>query len=167
MANKPTPDPIAAIIRELETVRALNRATHSARYYATLDRIAGRVHELRHAGRPTFAQAPAIVRAIQSLVANSSGLTPEQLVAPGNLAPLAQPRGLAVALCRELLPYGSELLGAWFGGRHHSSILVACQRTRDRIATDPAFAALYADLRSAALDLIHAQTATAILARAA
>jgi len=165
MATK-SPSPLVAIIRELETARALGCTTNAVRYYATLDRVAVRLTALRHSSRPVFADAPTIVTELQDLVARTAGLTRAQLIAPGNLRPLAQPRGLAIALCRELLPYGCELVGAWFGGRHHSAVLTAERVHRDRLATDSNYAALTADLRAAALLLIRDREHRAAAAQA-
>jgi chromosomal replication initiator protein len=63
---------------------------------------------------------------------------------------IALPRQTAMFLARKLTTLSLEEIGGHFGGRDHSTVLYAVERTRERIAQDRAFAQLMLDLESRA-----------------
>jgi chromosomal replication initiator protein len=85
---------------------------------------------------------------IQAAVAQFFQLTAADLVSPSRAAAVAWPRHLAIALCRELTADPLTAIGAAFGGRSHATVLNACRRVSDRIASDGGAAADLASLRA-------------------
>jgi len=61
---------------------------------------------------------------------------------------IAQPRQVAMFLARKLTPLSLEEIGGHFGGRDHSTVLYAVERTRKRIEDDPSFGQLLNELES-------------------
>jgi chromosomal replication initiator protein len=59
---------------------------------------------------------------------------------------IALPRQTAMYLARKLTTLSLEEIGGHFGGRDHSTVLYAVDRTGDRIAQDRSFAQLVADM---------------------
>ncbi|HTE05251.1 MAG TPA: chromosomal replication initiator protein DnaA, partial [Planctomycetota bacterium] len=59
---------------------------------------------------------------------------------------IALPRQTAMYLARKLTTLSLEEIGGHFGGRDHSTVLYAVDRTGDRIAQDRAFAQLVIDM---------------------
>jgi chromosomal replication initiator protein len=60
----------------------------------------------------------------------------DQLLSPSRAAPVAWPRQVAMYLSRELTDQTLPAIGRAFGGRNHTTVLHACRRTAERIATD-------------------------------
>jgi chromosomal replication initiator protein len=89
----------------------------------------------RQPGRGT-ASTPTVER-IQDLVAETFGLTRDELLSPSRAARVAWPRQVAMYLAREHTHETLPAIGARFGGRDHSTVLHACKRATDRIRTDP------------------------------
>jgi chromosomal replication initiator protein len=77
------------------------------------------------------------VEAIQEATAVAFGLTRDELLSEGRAARLTWPRQVAMYLAREHTPETLPAIGARFGGRNHTTVLHACRRTAQRIATDP------------------------------
>jgi chromosomal replication initiator protein len=63
---------------------------------------------------------------------------------------IALPRQTAMFLARKLTTLSLEEIGGHFGGRDHSTVLYAVERTRERIEQDRSFAQLVVDLESRA-----------------
>jgi chromosomal replication initiator protein len=91
------------------------------------------------------AAAPPTVERIQDLVAQTFGVTREELVSSSRVARITWPRQLAMYLAREHTRETLPAIGARFGGRDHSTVLHACRRAASRLSADPeAFAAVRA-----------------------
>jgi chromosomal replication initiator protein len=84
-------------------------------------------------GRP---QAVTIER-IQQLVAETFGLTRDELLSPSRAARVTWPRQLAMYLARQHTTESLPAIGARFAGRDHSTVLHACRRAATRIADEP------------------------------
>ena len=82
------------------------------------------------ADRPT-------VEEIQEKTAEAFGITREELLSHSRRPALAWPRQVAMYLAREHTGETLPSLGAHFGGRNHTTVLHACRRTAERMATDP------------------------------
>jgi chromosomal replication initiator protein len=91
---------------------------------------------------PAAARAPRAadrisVEHIQELVSEIFGITREELVSPGRQARVAWPRQVAMYLAREHTRETLPTIGRRFGGRNHTTVLHACRRTAERIASEP------------------------------
>ncbi len=61
---------------------------------------------------------------------------------------IAQPRQVAMFIARKLTPLSLEEIGGHFGGRDHSTVLYAVDRTRKRMVDDPSFGLLLTELEN-------------------
>jgi chromosomal replication initiator protein len=77
------------------------------------------------------------VESIQDLTADAFGLTREELLSASRASRLTWPRQVAMYLAREHTGETLPAIGARFGGRNHTTVMHACRRTADRLATDP------------------------------
>ena len=76
------------------------------------------------------------VEDIQQRICEAFGLSMEDLVSTSRAAPVTWPRHVAMYLARELTDQTLPAIGRAFGGRNHTTVLHACKRTAERIATD-------------------------------
>jgi chromosomal replication initiator protein len=81
--------------------------------------------------------APLTVETIQDITADAFGLSREELLSTSRAPRLAWPRQVAMYLAREHTGETLPAIGARFAGRNHTTVLHACRRTAQRIATDP------------------------------
>jgi chromosomal replication initiator protein len=89
-------------------------------------------------GAPAPGTAPApSIEAIQELTAAEFGVTRDELLSHSRRTALAWPRQIAMYLAREHTRETLPAIGARFGGRNHTTVLHACRRTVQRIASDP------------------------------
>jgi chromosomal replication initiator protein len=77
------------------------------------------------------------VERIQDVTAAAFGLTREELLSHSRRAQLTWPRQVAMYLAREHTAETLPTIGARFGGRNHTTVLHACRRTAERMASDP------------------------------
>ncbi|MGZ6694034.1 MAG: chromosomal replication initiator protein DnaA [Solirubrobacteraceae bacterium] len=82
------------------------------------------------ATRPTIEE-------VQQLTAEAFGLTREELLSANRSPRLAWPRQVAMYLAREHTGETLPSIGAGFGGRNHTTVLHACRRATERLASDP------------------------------
>ena len=83
---------------------------------------------------------------IQRAVAEKYNVGLADLLGKRRTANVAQARGLAMYLCRRLTGYSFPEIGAFFGGRDHSTVIHAHKTVAERITQDNAFAAVVAEL---------------------
>jgi chromosomal replication initiator protein len=76
------------------------------------------------------------VEDIQQRICEAFGLSMEDLLSTSRAAPVTWPRHVAMYLARELTDQTLPAIGRAFGGRNHTTVLHACRRTAERIATD-------------------------------
>ena len=76
------------------------------------------------------------VQDIQEQTAEAFGISLDELLSPSRAAPVAWPRQVAMYLARELTDQTLPAIGRAFGGRNHTTVLHACRRTAERIASD-------------------------------
>jgi chromosomal replication initiator protein len=76
------------------------------------------------------------VQEIQERICQAFDLSLDQLLSTSRAAPVVWPRQLAMYLSRELTDQTLPAIGRAFGGRNHTTVLHACRRTAERIATD-------------------------------
>jgi chromosomal replication initiator protein len=82
-------------------------------------------------------QAAASIEQIQERAAVMFGITVEQLLSRTRTERIAWPRQLAMYVSRELTDHSLPAIGRAFGGRDHTTVLSACRRAAERIATNP------------------------------
>jgi chromosomal replication initiator protein len=130
--------------RVTDSIRALEAALIRVVAYASLtdapittdlaDEVLGQLHA--RASRPGQAQAPTVER-IQQVVAETFGLTREELISPSRTARIAWPRQVAMYLAREHTHETLPAIGRRFGGRDHSTVLHAYKKISERLGNDP------------------------------
>ena len=74
---------------------------------------------------------------VQALTAEAFGLTLDELLSANRSPRLAWPRQVAMYLAREHTGATLPAIGAGFGGRNHTTVMHACRRTTERLASDP------------------------------
>jgi chromosomal replication initiator protein len=89
------------------------------------------------AGVAAGTSARPTVEGIQELTAAAFGLTCEELLSASREARLAWPRQVAMYLSREHTDESLPAIGRSFGGRNHTTVMHACRRTAERLASDP------------------------------
>jgi chromosomal replication initiator protein len=77
------------------------------------------------------------VAEIQSVVSRRFGISTQELLSARRSAQVALARQVAMYLARELTDATLPAIGRAFGGRNHTTVLHACRRTAERIASDP------------------------------
>jgi chromosomal replication initiator protein len=76
------------------------------------------------------------VQDIQQRTCEAFGVSMEQLLSTSRAAPVTWPRQVAMYLARELTEETLPAIGRAFGGRNHTTVLHACRRTAERMASD-------------------------------
>jgi chromosomal replication initiator protein len=86
---------------------------------------------------PAPPSQPRTVQDVQAATCEAFGVSLDDLLSSGRAVRVAWPRQVAMYLARELTDQTLPAIGRAFGNRNHSTVLHACQRTRERIADDP------------------------------
>jgi len=147
------PDPIPIIAERIPTnVRALEgalirvvafgsltgRALTADLAAEVLDGLYGQSETRRPGhGGVGFGLPDITVARVQELVCEAFSLSREELLSNGRTARVVWPRQLAMYLAREHTQESLPSIGRSFGGRNHTTVLHAVQRTGDRLAIDP------------------------------
>jgi chromosomal replication initiator protein len=76
------------------------------------------------------------VHDIQERICEAFGVSMDQLLSSSRAASATWPRQVAMYLSRELTDQTLPAIGRAFGGRNHTTVLHACRRTAERMATD-------------------------------
>ncbi len=82
---------------------------------------------------PGFAEVT--IGAVQAKVAGHYRLTVPELISASRTARVTWPRQVAIHLTRELTGASLQAIGEAFGGRNHATVLHACKRVAQRLAT--------------------------------
>jgi chromosomal replication initiator protein len=77
------------------------------------------------------------VEDIQQRICEAFGLSMDELLSTSRAAAVAWPRQVAMYLARELTDQTLPAIGRAFGGRNHTTVMHACRRTAERMASDP------------------------------
>lgn len=88
------------------------------------------------------------VRDIQQAVCLAYGVTLADMLSPRRMAAIVRPRQVAVYLARELTLLSLPQIGAKFGGRDHTTVLVSHRKIGRLMAADEKLAAEVAALRA-------------------
>ena len=122
-----------------------NLAAIAPSYPGPLDRTA--VDEiLLGVGQPTSAGRD--VAGIVKRVAAAFGIGVKELLGPSRLRRVMVPRQVAMYLARELCGLSLPRLGAAFGGRDHTTVVLSCQKVREELKTDERLAGVIRQLRA-------------------
>jgi chromosomal replication initiator protein len=97
--------------------------------------LAGGSHTDTSPALPTKAATP-LVRQIQAAAARHYGVSPSDLKASTRRQQVAQARGLAMYLTRQLAGLSYTHIGRLFGRRDHTTVLHACRRWQRLVAED-------------------------------
>jgi chromosomal replication initiator protein len=79
---------------------------------------------------------PPTIASIQEAICKHFGISRDELLSRSRAQRLAWPRHVAMYLARELTDHSLPVIGRQFGGRDHSTVLNACRRAGQRLATD-------------------------------
>ncbi len=79
---------------------------------------------------------------IQEIVCQHFNLRPADMKSKKRTDSIAFPRQIAMYLARHLTKKSTIEIGAFFGGRDHSTVMYACNRIKEKISKDPYFTAL-------------------------
>jgi len=109
---------------------------------ALADEVLGRLypHDAPAPGAP-----PTIAR-VQELACEAFDVTRDELLSGARTKRVAWARQVAMYLAREHTGATLPAIGESFGGRDHTTVIYACRRAGERIATDQAAAVLVRDL---------------------
>ena len=91
------------------------------------------------------AEAPTIER-VQELTCAAFDVSREQLLSAARNSRLAWARQVAMYLARRHTGATLPAIGERFGGRNHTTVMYACRKAGERLASDPAAQALVHDL---------------------
>jgi chromosomal replication initiator protein len=133
------PEALEAIAETVDTnIRALEGALIRVVAYGSLTGrpVTATLAEEVLAGLYGIRPRRRTVEDIQQRICESFGLSMEELVSGSRAAPVTWPRQVAMYLARELTDQTLPAIGRAFGGRNHTTVLHACKRTAERIATD-------------------------------
>ncbi len=89
-----------------------------------------------------------LVRLVQR-IARRFGISPVEVRSASRRKSVVQARGLAMYLARELTGKSLTEIGAFFGGRDHSTVLHACTRTAQVLDSDAVLRSIAAAVREA------------------
>lgn len=81
------------------------------------------------------------------LVAKEFQITLEALTGPTRKSGVVRARGLAMLLMRQLTDESFEAIGGYFSGRDHTTVMHACKRTEECLATDSELNRIYDRIR--------------------
>ncbi len=133
------PAAVEVIAETVDTnIRALEGALIRVVAYGSLTgrQVTGALAEEVLAGLYGVRPARRTVEDIQRRICEAFGLSMEELLSTSRAAPVTWPRQVAMYLARELTDQTLPAIGRAFGGRNHTTVLHACKRTAERIATD-------------------------------
>lgn len=142
---------LEAIAERITTnVRALEGALIRVVAFASLERepitgdLAVRVLDSLYPKARTTVRID--VRRVQDLVCDAFSLSREELLGSDRSARVSWPRQLAMYLAREHTQETLPAIGRSFGGKNHTTVMYACRRIAERLASDPDALATVNDL---------------------
>jgi len=94
---------------------------------------------------------PLTIRSIAMLTAKHFGLKLADLKSPQRRQAIVSARGVAIYLARQLTESSLEQIGAFFGGRDHTTVLHSYRRTEKLVKHDPATRLAVNELRKTLL----------------
>jgi chromosomal replication initiator protein len=95
---------------------------------------------------------PVTIERVQEITCEAFAISREKLLSSARSARIAWPRQVAMYLARKHTGATLPAIGQQFGGRNHTTVMYACRRTAERIASDPEAHALVRDLERRLID---------------
>ena len=80
---------------------------------------------------------PPTIERVQELTCEAFSVSRDELLSSGRSGRVAWPRQVAMYLAREHTGATLPAIGREFGGRNHTTVMYACRRAGERIASDP------------------------------
>lgn len=140
LANQPTSGGVRATLGLLQNLAQMARAFPGPLGRSEVEQtVAG-------TGQPTSASLD--VSTIVKRVAAALGVTEADLLGTSRLRGVLRSRQVAMYLARELTGLSLPRLGAAFGGRDHTTVLHACRKVEEEMASDTALAKQVSELRA-------------------
>jgi chromosomal replication initiator protein len=99
--------------------------------------LASQVLDQLYPERSVLPRAILGTREIKEIVAETYGIRIDEIESQSRAARVVWPRQVAMYLAREVAGEPLPEIGAKFGGRNHSTVLNACQRVKQKLASDP------------------------------
>jgi chromosomal replication initiator protein len=97
-------------------------------------------------------RAPLTVERVQELTCEAFSLSREELISSGRSGRVSWPRQVAMYLARQHTGETLPAIGRQFGGRNHTTVIYACRRAGERIASDPEAKAIVSALERRLVD---------------
>lgn len=88
-----------------------------------------------------FRKFPMTITDIQEVVSKYFNITPSILQSKKRLKSISIPRQISIYLARTLTPLTLEEIGAAFGGKDHTTVMYAIEKTKQRLHKDAQFKA--------------------------
>jgi len=89
---------------------------------------------------------PPTIELVQQLACEAFDVTRDELLSAARTARIAWARQVAMYLSRQHTGATLPAIGAGFGGRNHTTVMHACRKASERIATDPDAKAIVSQL---------------------
>jgi chromosomal replication initiator protein len=89
------------------------------------------------------------IKLIQQKVAESFGISPNQLTVHSRKRDVSFPRSVAIYLCKKLTNQSLSTIGLDFGGRDYSTVIYSCKKIDTDLQNDPALQAKIATIEKA------------------
>jgi chromosomal replication initiator protein len=117
--------------------RQLEGAIHEIAMLSRLNQVALNVEKVRHHFQERAElNRPAIER-IAEQVSSYYRVEPKKLQSRKRYQNVLLPRQVSMYLARALTGLSLQQIGAFFGGRDHSTVLHACRKIEERLEQDP------------------------------
>lgn len=123
-------------IRELEG--ALTRVSAHSRHLnlpISMELVLSALESITDARDTRDITAPLIIET----VAKDFGVTTEDILSKRRDKRIAEPRQIAIYICRTLTSLSTTAIGAEFGGRDHTTVMHSCKKVSDQMETDSSF----------------------------
>ena len=89
---------------------------------------------------------PLTIERVQELTCDAFSISREELLSAGRSGRIAWPRQVAMYLARRHTAETLPAIGRKFGGRNHTTVMYACRKAGERLASDPDAQAIVSDL---------------------
>jgi chromosomal replication initiator protein len=146
----PIPDDVAVFLATLPTssVRDLEGHLNRLRAFSnfenrTIDLEFARKTLARLMGEPKVINVDDIIKK----VSEAFGVRPQDIRSSSRKSSVTVPRHVAMFLAREKTQMSFPEIGLRFGGRNHATVINACDNVRERMLTDPQFAAIVEQIK--------------------
>jgi chromosomal replication initiator protein len=129
-------------------IRQLGGALQQLETLAELGQPLNRSTVARHFAVQASSGTVSVERIAQQVCAYYR-VEPEQLRSARRWREVVVPRQVSMYLARRLTPLSLEQIGCYFGGRDHSTVLHACRKVEETLASDPGLSGAVRQLEEA------------------